>query len=185
MISRTWQETLTDLKCDISRYANPQTADSLLTTAFKSLYSHPAFAGVIYYRVGRYLWLNRHSRLTRVLFIIHRLFYPLIRSYSGLELAPRAQIESGLCVLHFGPTIIHPEVVAGHNLTLLPGVTIGATRTGIPRLGDDIAVGVGASVIGGIVVGNHVHIGAGAVVTHDLPDSCVAVGVPAQARPLN
>jgi serine O-acetyltransferase len=82
--------------------------------------------------------------------------------------------------MHFGPTIVHADVVAGKNLTLMHGVTIGAAKTGIPRLGDDVAIGIGAAVIGGIVVGNNVQIGAGAVVTKDLPDNCTAVGIPAQ-----
>lgn len=180
----TWQQTLADLKHDIRRYAEPQTTSPLFMTALKNLYSHPSFAGVVYYRIGRYLWLNRAAPLVAVLFFLHRLLYPVVRSYGGLELSPRAQIGPGLCILHFGPTIIHPDVVAGHDLTILPGVTIGATRTGVPRLGNEIAIGVGASLIGGIVIGNQVHIGAGAVVTQDVPDSCVAVGVPARSRPL-
>lgn len=180
----TWQQTLTDLKRDIRQYTDRQIDAPLFTIALKNFYSHPAFAGVVYYRLGRFLWLNRLSPVMAFLFFLHRVFYPLIRSYSGLELAPRAQIGPGLCILHFGPTVIHPDVVAGHDLTVMPGVTIGATRTGVPKLGNEIAIGVGASLIGGIVIGNQVHIGAGAVVTHDVPDSCVAVGVPATVRPL-
>ena len=41
-------------------------------------------------------------------------------------------------------------------------------------------IGAGATVIGPVVVGNNVQIGAGSVVVKDIPDNCVVVGVPAK-----
>jgi serine O-acetyltransferase len=51
---------------------------------------------------------------------------------------------------------------------------------GSPKLGDRVFVGPGACLFGSITIGNDVAIGANAVVTKDLPDNAVAVGVPAK-----
>lgn len=48
-------------------------------------------------------------------------------------------------------------------------------------LGDNVWLGTGAKVLDGVRVGRDVVVGAGAVVTEDLPDGVVAVGVPARA----
>lgn len=50
----------------------------------------------------------------------------------------------------------------------------------MPILGDNVTVGAGANIIGPVPVGNNVEIGAGAVVIRDIPDDCIAVGVPAK-----
>ena len=43
-----------------------------------------------------------------------------------------------------------------------------------------MSVGAGANIIGAVHVGNNVKIGAGAVVIRDIPNNCIAVGVPAR-----
>jgi serine O-acetyltransferase len=166
------------IRRDIERYNNG--SGNILLTAIRAAYSHPSFIGVIWYRIGHALWLRRKNPVWLILFTISRALYPLVRMYSGLELSPRAQIGGGMYIGHFGPTVIHPDTVAGCNLTILQGVTIGAGTGGIPHIGNDVSIGVGATIIGGITVGNHATIGAGAVVTKDIPDGCVAVGVPAK-----
>jgi serine O-acetyltransferase len=62
-------------------------------------------------------------------------------------------------------------------------VTIGGGTGGTPTLGDDVSVGTGATLIGGIHLGNQVIVGAGAVVTKDIPDNHLALGIPAKATP--
>ena len=166
------------IRRDIKRYNNG--SGNVLLATIRAAYSHPSFAGVIWYRIGHALWLRRKNPVWFILLIINRALYPLVRMYSGLELTPRTQIGGGMYVGHFGPTVIHPDTVAGYNLTILQGVTIGARAGGIPRIGNDVSIGVGATIIGGITIGNHAIIGAGAVVTKDVPEGCVAVGVPAK-----
>ena len=59
------------------------------------------------------------------------------------------------------------------------------TTGGIPIIGDNVFVGVGAVVVGKIKIGNNVQIGANAVVTKDVPDNAIVVGNPAYIIRLN
>lgn len=106
-----------------------------------------------------------------------------IRS-SGAEISPFATIGPGLCLAHSVGIVVGPAVLAGQNLRLHQGVTLGeGTRSGQPTIGDDVVIGAGAAVLGGIHVGDRVVVGANAVVTTDVSADSVAVGVPAASRP--
>jgi serine O-acetyltransferase len=63
-------------------------------------------------------------------------------------------------------------------------ITLGQTkrgpRRGAPTIGDNVYIGPGARIIGAVVVGNNVAVGANCVVTEDVPDNAVVVGVPAR-----
>lgn len=63
----------------------------------------------------------------------------------------------------------------GKNCTILHNVTIGAGRGGAPTIGDNVYIGAGALIIGGVTVGDNVKIGAGAIVVQDIPPNCTVV----------
>ncbi len=167
------------IKSDLKRYNNEN--DKLLHSLIKAAYTHPAFIGLVWYRIGHTLWEKRNNPIFFFLLTINRILYPLVRIHSGLELSPRAQIGPGLYIAHFGPTVVHPNTRAGSNLTLLQGVTIGEHNNGVPTFGNNVAIATGAKVIGGITIGDNVTIGAGAVVVKDVPDNCTVVGIPAKS----
>jgi serine O-acetyltransferase len=79
---------------------------------------------------------------------------------------------------------VHGDAVIGRDCNLSHGVTLGQAnrgpRAGAPVVGDRVYIGPGAKLIGAVKVGCDVAIGANAVVTHDLPDKAVAVGIPAK-----
>ena len=52
--------------------------------------------------------------------------------------------------------------------------------TVLPKIGNHVMVGAGATVLGPVIIGDNVQIGAGAVVVKDVPDNCVVIGVPAR-----
>ncbi len=90
---------------------------------------------------------------------------------------------------HFGPrfvlihshgVVINTRTRGGTGITLEHQVTLGAEKGQAPILGDEVFVGAGAKVIGGVRIGSRVRIGANAVVVGDLPDDVTAVGVPAR-----
>ncbi len=91
-------------------------------------------------------------------------------------------IGPGLYIQHGFATAIAAESI-GANCWINQQVTIGKSSYGsAPRIEDDVVIATGAIVIGGITVGKAAHIGAGAVVTKDVPPGVVAVGVPATYR---
>ena len=102
----------------------------------------------------------------------------------GIEIHESTQIGKGLHIAHSGCIVVHIGAVLGDNVSISQGVVIGQTiRDGkvlLPVIGNNVYIAPGAKVIGGVHVGNHVAIGANAVVTHDIPDGAVVAGVPAR-----
>jgi tetrahydrodipicolinate N-succinyltransferase len=75
--------------------------------------------------------------------------------------------------------IIHSKTVIGERVTIMQQVTIGGKDLGrnlAPKIGDDVYIGAGAKVLGGIQVGNGAVIGANTVVTKDVPAHATVVG---------
>lgn len=137
----------------------------------------PRIRAVVYFRISQVL--ARKHLLPLAYFVQGR----AIRS-AGAEISPLATIGPGLGVWHSVGIVVGGQVLAGRNLALYHGVTLGdGARPGQPRLGDDVVVGAGAAVLGGITVGDRVIIGANSVVTSDLPDDCIATGAPAVHHP--
>jgi serine O-acetyltransferase len=93
-----------------------------------------------------------------------------------------AQFGPGFVIVHSYGVVINTAVRGGANITIEHGVTIGAEKGQSPVLGDHVFIGAGAKILGGIRVGNNVKIGANAVVVHDVPDNCTAMGVPATIK---
>ena len=72
----------------------------------------------------------------------------------------------------------------GRNVTILQQVTIGEDtfsplhENARRRIGDNVFIGAGAKIIGGVIIGNRCRIGANCCVYKDLPDDSVAVMAP-------
>lgn len=78
--------------------------------------------------------------------------------------------------------VIHGDARLGDDVHIDQGVTIGgnARECGAPIIGNGVYIGAGAKVLGPVVIGDHAVIGANAVVVTNIPQNCVAVGVPAR-----
>jgi serine O-acetyltransferase len=92
----------------------------------------------------------------------------------GAEFGPR------FILIHSNGVVINGGVVGGADVRIEHQVTIGAERRKFPRLGNRVFIGAGAKVLGAVIVGDDVMIGANAVVVKDVPSDCTAVGVPAK-----
>ncbi len=137
------------------------------------------------YKTSFLLRLSKYLKSKKPLIPFFYLTFFILRHYQlkyGIEISVNAQVGSGLFISHFGNIFINRYSVIGRNCNLSCGVTIGQVnrgkRKGSPVIGDNVYIGPGAKVIGAIKVGDNVAIGANCVVTQDIPDNAVVVGIP-------
>ena len=86
----------------------------------------------------------------------------------------------GVCFCHYGTIVVNKDARIGRNCRIHVGVNIGGYNDGVPKIGDDVYIGPGAKIFGGITIGNNVSIGANAVVNKSFPDNVVVAGIPAK-----
>jgi len=114
-------------------------------------------------------------------FLVNRIVSHYTFKY-GISIPPETVIGSGFYIGHFGGIVVSPKSKIGKNCNISQGVTIGQTnrgsRKGFPIIGNNVYIGPGAKIIGGVTIGNDVAVGANCVVTKDVPDNAVVVGVP-------
>ncbi len=124
------------------------------------------------------LWRKANQKMT-VLRKLRLLRYA--RKY-GLEISPGAKIGKGLYLGHPYNITVASGVVLGNNVNLHKGCTIGrenrGAREGVPTIGSCVAVGINATVIGNIHIGNDVMIAPNSFVNFNVPDHSVVVGNP-------
>jgi serine O-acetyltransferase len=145
-----------------------------------------AIWATIVYRAGSWCIQNRNRLgvLARVVLPLLTVGQKLVEMVTGIELPFTARIGRGLYIGHFGQIIVSSKAVIGEFCNISQGVTIGQAGRGgeqhAPVIGDRVYIAPGAKLFGRITIGNDVAIGANAVVTKDLPDNAVAVGIPAK-----
>jgi serine O-acetyltransferase len=102
----------------------------------------------------------------------------------GIDISRDARIGAGLYIGHFGGIVVNEAVRIGDNCNLSHGVTLGrinrGDRTGCPTIGNDVYIGPGAKILGGVHVGDRSAVGANAVVIEDVPPDTAVGGVPAR-----
>ncbi len=111
------------------------------------------------------------------------LFHLLNKIFNGCVIGIGARFEGGFVLIHPIGVIINSAVHGGSNVHIESGVVIGDNHGKSPVLGNNVFVGSGAKIIGGIRIGNNSNIGANSVVLADIQDFSTAVGVPARSFP--
>ncbi|WP_292674776.1 MULTISPECIES: serine O-acetyltransferase EpsC [unclassified Microbacterium] len=131
------------------------------------------------YRLAHALWTRGFRFLARAL-------SQLTRWLTGIEIHPGATIGRRFFIDHGMGVVIGETAEIGDDVMLYHGVTLGGQTHDRgkrhPTLGDGVAVGAGAKILGPITIGARSAVGANAVVTKDAPEDSVLVGVPAKPR---
>ena len=123
--------------------------------------------------------------------LIARIISQATRFFTGIEIHPGAKIGKNLFIDHGMGVVIGETSEIGDNVTIYHLVTLGGISPSIdsdnqrnvkrhPTLKDNVVVGSGAQVLGPIMVGKNAKIGANSVVTKDVPENAVMVGIPAK-----
>lgn len=123
-----------------------------------------------------------HPLLRYTLYPFARLVLGHLVYKLGISIPAGTSIGSGFYIGHFGGIVVSQKATIGRNCNISQGVTIGRANRGrnqgYPVLGNNIYIGPGAVIAGSVRIGDNVAIGANCVVTTDIPDDSVVVGIP-------
>ena len=100
----------------------------------------------------------------------------------SVELPAKTTVGEGLVIRHGHALVINDNTIIGKNVTVRHSTTIGNKGEfgkECPTIGDGVDIGSNVVIIGGISIGSHAVIGAGAVVIKDVPPYAIVVGNPA------
>ncbi len=130
---------------------------------------------IFWHRIAHFFWRLGLKFLGRVISQVNRFM-------TGIEIHPGATIGKGFFIDHGMGVVIGETAEVGENCLLYHGVTLGGVslekKKRHPTLGNGVVIGAGAKVLGAIVLGDNVQVGANAVVLKDVPPNSVVVGVP-------
>ena len=146
--------------------------------------TYPGVKAVFMHRIANFFAIAKFD-------LIARIISQFSRFMTGIEIHPKAKIGKNLFIDHGMGVVIGETSDIGDNVTIYHMATLGGISPSInsdtqrevkrhPTLQDNVVIGSGAQVLGPITVGKNAKIGANAVVTKDVPENGVMVGIPAK-----
>ena len=146
--------------------------------------TYPGVKAVFFHRLANFFSVAKFD-------LIARIISQFSRFLTGIEIHPGAKIGKNLFIDHGMGVVIGETSEIGNNVTIYHMVTLGGISPSInsndqrhikrhPTLKDNVVVGSGAQILGPVVVGKNSKIGANAVVTKDVPENAVMIGIPAK-----
>ena len=146
--------------------------------------TYPGVKAVFMHRIANFFAIAKFD-------LVARIISQFSRFMTGIEIHPKAKIGKNLFIDHGMGVVIGETSDIGDNVTIYHMATLGGISPSInsdkqreikrhPTLQDNVVVGSGAQVLGPITIGKNAKIGANAVVTKDVPDNGVMVGIPAK-----
>lgn len=146
------------------------------------LFCYPGLQALLFHRLAHWLYKTELPFIPR--FISH-----ISRFLTGIEIHPGAVIGKGVFIDHGMGVVIGETAIVGDYALIYQGVTLGGTGKEIgkrhPTLGSHVVVGAGAKVLGNIMIGDRVRVGAGSVVLRDVPSDTTVVGIPGRVTRQN
>ena len=146
--------------------------------------TYPGVKAVFFHKIANFFFVAKFYLLARIISQFSRFL-------TGIEIHPRAKIGKNLFIDHGMGVVIGETSEIGDNVTIYHMATLGGISPSInsneqrnikrhPTLKDNVVVGSGAQILGPVTVGKNAKIGANAVVTKDVPENAVMVGIPAK-----
>ena len=146
--------------------------------------TYPGVKAVFFHRIANFFAKAKFD-------LIARIISQFSRFLTGIEIHPNANIGKNLFIDHGMGVVIGETSDIGDNVTIYHMVTLGGIAPSInsndqrnvkrhPTIQDDVVIGSGAQVLGPVTVGRCAKIGANAVITKDVPEKAVMVGIPAK-----
>lgn len=162
----------------------------MTSCSFKAFLRGWFIAGFRYTFFMRCCKYFHNSKLTWPFYFICRI---MLRHYSfkfGFQIPWQTNIGPGLAIGHHGTMIVNPNSTIGVNCNIGPGLLIGLTHKvddegkslgfEYPIVGNMVSFANNAKIIGGVFIGNRAVIGVNTVVTHDVSENAIMVGMPAR-----
>jgi serine O-acetyltransferase len=166
-----------DLERQMELAGLPGAKASLLSVLRRLL--HPRFLPIVLYRCSRAALLLGIPALSHLLSYLNQIIF-------GIEISPKCAIGPGIFFPHTSGTVIGASKI-GSNVIIFQGVTLGAKGMDMgfdealrPQIGNNVVVGAGAKVLGGICLGDNVRVGANSVLLRSVPANSTVAGVPAR-----
>ena len=146
--------------------------------------TYPGAKAVFFHKIANFFAIAKFH-------LVARIISQFSRFLTGIEIHPRANIGKNLFIDHGMGVVIGETSEIGDNVTIYHMATLGGISPSVnsneqrnvkrhPTLKDNVVVGSGAQILGPVTVGKNAKIGANAVVTKDVPENAVMVGIPAK-----
>ncbi len=146
--------------------------------------TYPGAKAVFFHRIANFFAIAKFN-------LVARIISQFSRFLTGIEIHPNAKIGKNLFIDHGMGVVIGETSEIGDNVTIYHMVTLGGISPSInsddqrntkrhPTLMDNVVIGSGAQILGPVIVGKNAKIGANAVVTKDVDENSVMVGIPAK-----
>ena len=146
--------------------------------------TYPGVKAVFFHRIANFFSVAKFH-------LIARIISQFSRFLTGIEIHPGAKIGKNLFIDHGMGVVIGETSDIGDNVTIYHMATLGGIAPSInsndqrnikrhPTIEDEVVIGSGAQVLGPVTVGRCAKIGANAVITKDVPEKAVMVGIPAK-----
>ena len=146
--------------------------------------TYPGVKAVFFHRLANFFSTAKFD-------LIARIISQFSRFLTGIEIHPKAKIGKNLFIDHGMGVVIGETSEIGNNVTIYHMVTLGGIAPSInsndqrnvkrhPTIENEVVIGSGAQVLGPIIIGRCSKIGANAVVTKDVPENAIMVGIPAK-----
>lgn len=166
-----------DAKADLGRYRFHELESGIRRSTAMTIFANPGLQSLLLYRLSQHLRTGKRTLGKKLLSAAYPFMSRFNDIVNGIFISPDATIGPGCYIAHYGGVVIGANAVIGTNCNIANNTSIGA---GAPTIGDRCLIAVGSRVVGDLVIGSDVAVGANAVVTRDIPDRAVAVGVPAR-----